>query len=242
VNDRSTEFGVAALASGLTVFLEGDDLASIMPAIRQGNLLVVQWERVGQAAQVGERLAREARSCSPDVWVLAMQAQAALVRTAAIRHGGGPIPILVASRGNAREEAQVLRAGADSYCRLPDEACNLAVRIHALLRRASGTFRVAARSRVELLHDDQLLQVDDRQLRLSSVEFSVVRRLDASRNRFVAPADLWALIAPSGHQYDSSLLRTRLLRIRKKLGTARWVLRTERGKGIMLTDAEPALP
>ena len=241
MEETASELGLVALASGLTLYLEGSELAAVTQALRYDDWLIVQWERRGLSGNFTEELVREARWRKPDAWLLVMPSRRAIARLTSIRAHEGALPVVVVSTSPERAEAAVLVAGADLYCHWPAEATILAARVHALLRRASGTYRIASRTCVELSQSAQQLCVDGTEVRLSGTEYRVLARLDASRNEWLAPSELWPLLTSADHRYDSSLLRTHLLRIRQKLGTARWVLRTERGRGVMLTDQRSSL-
>jgi hypothetical protein len=81
------------------------------------------------------------------------------------------------------------------------------------------------------------MRVDQLLVQLSSPEYLLLQRLDEQRNNWVPSSELWSAL---GHEvtrpHDSSLLRMHALRVRRKLGPWRFVLRTERGKGTMLSD------
>jgi DNA-binding response OmpR family regulator len=233
--------GVSSLASGLRVCVEGEDVAHVMLVLRRSSLLAVQWDREGAAELLRAQLLREARWSKPDVWLLAGECDAVVERVRALRAAEGGVPILVLSKEVEHSlEVRALEAGADSCCRWPDDADALPSRIRALLRRASGTFRIALRKTIELHCDGKRLFLGDELVRLSTSEYQLLHRLDQTRNEWVQNDDLWAVVAPGGvHAHDSSLLRTHFLRLRKKLGGWGWIIRTERGRGTMLSDVPP---
>jgi DNA-binding response OmpR family regulator len=236
--DRSAcRFGVAALASGLTLYVDSVEAPAIMLAIRESGLLSVQWERLGTADQLTQQLLREARCSQPDAWLIDGPIPVVVDRVRTIRESAGAIPILALSNDAPNAEALALAAGADAFCRWPEDADVLAHRVHALLRRASGVLNLAGSRHVELLHGTSQLRAGDQLIQLSSPEYVLLARLDKSRNAWVSSAELWELFVPEGaRRHDSSLLRMHLLRLRRKLGPWSWVLRTERGRGTMLTD------
>lgn len=230
-------FGVAALASGLTLYVDSVEAPAIMLAIRDSGLLSVQWERLGTADQLTQQLIREARCSQPDAWLIDGSIPVVVDRVRTIRESAGAVPILALSKDSPHAEALALEAGADAFCRWPEDAEVLPHRVHALLRRASGVLSLSGARHVELLHGTSQLRAGDQLISLSSPEYVLLARLDKSRNAWVPSAELWGLFVPEGaRRHDSSLLRMHLLRLRRKLGNWSWVLRTERGKGTMLTD------
>jgi DNA-binding response OmpR family regulator len=229
--------GVTALSSGLKLYVDSEDASNIMLAIRGSGLLSVQWERVGAAEQVNQQLIREARCSRPDAWLVDRAIPLVVERVRSIRATEGAVPILALSNGAPHAEALALEAGADAFCRWPEDADLLASRVHALLRRASGTFSISIARSIEVLHASRQLRLGDHVIQLSPPEYLLMARLDKVRNSWVPSQDLWALFSPNNiRPHDSSLLRMHVLRVRRKLGNWRWVLRTERGKGTMLTD------
>jgi len=230
-------FGVAALASGLTLYVDSIDASAIMLAIRDSGVLSVQWERLGAAHQLNQELLREARCSRPDAWLVDGAIQVVVDRVRSIRAAEGAVPIVALSKETPRAEALALAAGADAFCRWPEEADVLANRVHALLRRASGVLSLSGARNVEILHATHQLRAGDQLIHLSYPEYLLLARLDKSRNSWVPSAELWALFSPdAARRHDSSLLRMHVLRLRRKLGYWSWVLCTERGKGTMLTD------
>jgi|GEM_PF-439135 DNA-binding response OmpR family regulator len=230
--------GVIALASGLKICLESDeDPSAVIMALRSSGLFTIQWERAAHAVQLEERLLREARWSKPDAWLIVRVTQPFAERVRTLRAEQGAVPILVLSSGDDRTETAALRSGADAFCRWPQESAVLGIRLHALIRRASGSFRIATRCLIELLPQTRQLRVDECLVQLSPPEYALLRVLDSARNEWVHNNELWAIVGPRRPpSYDSSLLRMHVLRVRRKLGAWSFVLRTERGKGTMLTD------
>jgi len=236
--ESGSNLAICALTSGLRLHVEGDgDLSSLLEAIHAGGLLPVQWERVGDPRRLNAQLVREARWAPPDAWLLARTGVAIGQRLQALRAAYGALPIVVLSTSPQDKEVAALAAGADAFCRWPEDAPVLPNRVHALLRRASGTFRVEPRSTILLVRHARQLHLADCVVSLSLPEYELLRVLDDARNQWVSNKALWhALGADNAQRYDSSALRMHVLRIRRKLGPWRWVLRTERGNGAMLTD------
>jgi len=81
----------------------------------------------------------------------------------------------------------------------------------------------------------RILHVAGTPIQLSPRECALIARLHEEQERWVSREHLWQAISRNRAAYDSSLLRTFVLNVRKKLGPQRWMLQTERGKGVMLT-------
>lgn len=227
--------GVVVLTSGSYLWVEGENLQNVMRLIGSSELLPVQWQRVGSLEQLEQRLCREARWSRPDAWVLAVDPSCVETRIRAIRSSEGATPIVVVAPAQPNAEERMLRAGADVFCRWPEDTEVLASRIHAVLRRASGTFPVPCTGSVHLCHDTRQLRVHHVTAQLSPYEYRLIKRLDESRNAWVPMEDLWRVVWQGDRAYDSSLLRMYCLRIRKKLGASRSALCTQRGRGMMLS-------
>lgn len=230
------KLGVIVLTSGAYLCVEGENMQTVMTIIRSSELLPVQWERVGDLEELEARLCREGRWSRPDAWVLGIEPSFAEKRIRAIRSSEGAVPIVIVAPAQPNTEETLLRAGADVVCRWPEDVEVLASRIHAVLRRASGTFPVPLAGNVHLCHDTRQLRVHNVTAQLSPYEYRLIKRLDESRNAWVPMEDLWRVVWQGDRAYDSSLLRMYCLRIRKKLGASRAALRTQRGRGMMLSS------
>ncbi|HKQ68437.1 MAG TPA: hypothetical protein VJT73_03820 [Polyangiaceae bacterium] len=132
-------------------------------------------------------------------------------------------------------EVEALHAGADAFCALPVSAALFEARVVALLRRVSGTFATTESSTVDFDPSQRILRVGDTVIELSFVECAIAAKLYASLGVWVPTRELWSVLAKNEPQHGASLLRTHICNMRKKLGAKRWALRTERGRGIMLT-------
>ena len=144
------------------------------------------------------------------------------------------IPILVLSAiGEEAVKIEALQNGADDYVTKPFGPGELIARIAALLRRAG---RVAAEPRIEadgLVVDLAAHRVllDDKEVRLTPIEFSLLRVLVTNRGLLMTHRAL--LTEVWGPEYDDAmpLLRTHIANLRAKLSAG------ERGKNFIRTDA-----
>ncbi len=147
------------------------------------------------------------------------------------------IPILVLSAiGEEAVKIEALQNGADDYVTKPFGPGELIARIAALLRRAG---RVASEPRIEadgLVIDLAAHRVllDDTEIRLTPIEFSLLRVLATNRGLLMTHRAL--LTEVWGPEYDDAmaLLRTHIANLRAKLaagGLGKNVIRTDAGIG-----------
>lgn len=228
--------GVSALGSGYRVYLQGGDVRGMLDILRASSVLAVQWDRVGSSTALEASLTRGGRWARPDLWLVDCDRSTSTERLRAVRAAEGSVAIVAVTSDAWLTEALALEAGADSFCRWPHEANVLPHRVSALLRRASGVFRVSSGLGLKLVDASRQLYLGDHQVQLSAPEYLLLRRLDQQRNQWVSNDELWPLLTHTVRSYDSSLLRMHLLRVRRKLGRYACLLRTERGRGTMLTD------
>jgi two-component system KDP operon response regulator KdpE len=144
------------------------------------------------------------------------------------------IPILILSAiGGEAVKIEALQNGADDYVTKPFGPGELVARIAALLRRAG---RVAAEPRIEsdgLVVDLAAHRVilDDQEIRLTPIEFSLLRVLATNRGLLMTHrallTDVW------GPEYVDAmpLLRTHIANLRAKLAAG------GQGKNFIRTDA-----
>jgi len=144
------------------------------------------------------------------------------------------IPILVLSAiGEEAVKIEALQNGADDYVTKPFGPGELVARIASLLRRAG---RVATEPRIEadgLVIDLAAHRVllDDKEIRLTPIEFSLLRVLATNRGLLMTHRAL--LTEVWGPEYDDAmpLLRTHIANLRAKLAAG------GRGKNFIRTDA-----
>jgi two-component system KDP operon response regulator KdpE len=147
------------------------------------------------------------------------------------------IPILVLSAvGDEAIKIEALQNGADDYVTKPFGTGELVARVAALLRRAG---RAAAEPRIEsdgLVIDlaAHRVTLDDEEVRLTPLEFSLLRALATNRGLLMTHRAL--LTEVWGPEYDDAtpLLRTHIANLRGKLasrGQGRNFIRTDAGIG-----------
>ncbi|HKY39131.1 MAG TPA: hypothetical protein VJN18_24500 [Polyangiaceae bacterium] len=232
--------GTLALHSGMRIWLEGQDLEAIMMALESRIGLQTRWRRLDALGSLAARLVQEGRWAPADLWLLSTNLPAGFQRVAALR-SQVTAPIVVVAAPIKAAERQAVDAGADAFCDWPDTSGALGSRVWALLRRASGIFRIGTGQEVKLLHAEQQLAIGQTVFQLTPLELRLLGALWQQLNVWVPPDALWSRLQEKSRGYDSSRLRTLFMRLRRKLGPHRWVLRSQRGKGTMMTDIRPDL-
>lgn len=152
--------------------------------------------------------------------------------------------VLLTARGLESERVGGLEAGADDYVVKPFSPRELALRVAALARRAAGheqpiregAVRVVGRLRLEA--GVQLVQLDDRQVRVSPGEFRLLWRMAERVGETVSWSDLHAALGESSDAVgERELVRTAIYRLRGKLevdSASRALILTHRGRGYRL--------
>jgi two-component system, OmpR family, KDP operon response regulator KdpE len=144
------------------------------------------------------------------------------------------IPIIVLSAvGEEAVKIEALQNGADDYVTKPFSPGELVARIAAVLRRAG---RVASEPRVEadgLVIDlaAHRVALDDEEIRLTPIEFSLLRVLATNRGLLVTHRALLVEVWGPEYQDAMPLLRTHIANLRAKLASG------GRGKNFIRTDA-----
>lgn len=152
--------------------------------------------------------------------------------------------VLLTARGLESERVGGLEAGADDYVVKPFSPRELALRVAALARRAAGheqpiregAVRVIGRLRLEA--GAQLVQLDDRQVRVSPGEFRLLWRMAERAGETVSWNELHAALGESSDAVgERELVRTAIYRLRGKLevdSASPALILTHRGRGYRL--------
>jgi two-component system, OmpR family, KDP operon response regulator KdpE len=132
------------------------------------------------------------------------------------------MPILMLSAvGEEQSKIEALEQGADDYLVKPFGPGELLARVRALLRRVGGE---PAQPRVEvagLLVDlgAHAVWVEGEEVRLTPLEFALLRQLVLNRGRLMTHAQLLTQVWGAGHADATPLLRTHMSNLRAKLST-----------------------
>lgn len=153
------------------------------------------------------------------------------------REQGNNFPVLIlTARGRWSDKLAGFGAGADDYLTKPFQLEEVALRLHALLRRASG--HAAAVLQVGPLCYDTLasrFSLDDAPLQLTAQEQRILAYLMLHAGEVVSRSDIAEHVYQRDLEPDSNTVDVLIGRIRKKLGHA--LIHTERGLGFRLAQA-----
>lgn len=149
------------------------------------------------------------------------------------------VPILVISvRNQEAVKVKALESGADDYVTKPFATGELLARLAAIQRR--GFFRQSAVIHagpltLDVLHHEARL--NDNFLKLTPLEFLVLKALAENHGRIVTQNQLLAKVWPEQPSTPSEVLRVHIARIRKKLGDGPLYIINEPGIGYRLVNA-----
>lgn len=152
-----------------------------------------------------------------------------------MRDKGLTLPVLIlTARGELNERVQGLNAGADDYLTKPFYVEELVARMHALLRRASGTPASVLKS------GDLSLDMLNREVRrggeiieLSAREFSLLEYFMRSPGRVLSRSQIGQHVWNLHFDTGSNMVDVAVGRLRRKIETAegRPLIETVRGTG-----------
>jgi len=154
------------------------------------------------------------------------------------RKQGITTPVLIlTARGAWHEKVEGFRAGADDYLTKPFHIEELAVRLQALLRRASGQAGKELRIGCLRLDEDRQMaqwQEHDRwhDIELTGVEFRLLRYFMFHPGKVMSSSQLVEHVYDFNDEKESNVIEVYVSRLRKKLN--RNVIRTRRGQGYFL--------
>jgi two-component system OmpR family response regulator/two-component system response regulator QseB len=144
------------------------------------------------------------------------------------------VPVLILTARDAVDDRVTgLDAGADDYVVKPVDLAELAARLRALIRRASGEAAPALR-RGELELDPAAHRVvfRGRPVELSAREFSLLHALMLSAGRVLSREQLEERLYPWGREIESNAVEVHVHHLRRKLAPA--LIRTIRGVGYLM--------
>ena len=187
----------------------------------------------------GQCQARSWSTREPDVYVLAQEVVAApMVEAVRLRAPATKIYVVESKSSSREREEALLDAGADGYSFVPLPVSTLSARLRALIR-TYGASSVERNSAVISLNAEhhELRVPSGKSVRLSPAEFKLAQFLASRGGSWVRREDVFFEVFSTAPRYESSLLRTHIYNIRRKLGASRWLLRSDRGKGVMLAQS-----
>lgn len=145
-----------------------------------------------------------------------------------------PVPVLIlTARDTVDDRIKGLDAGADDYLVKPFDMGELAARVRALIRRASGNpeplLQIAA---VKLDPASHRVLYQDRPVELSSKEFAVLHALMLHAGKVLSRAQLEEQLYAWGDEIESNAVEVHIHHLRRKLFPE--LIETIRGVGYLL--------
>ncbi len=157
-----------------------------------------------------------------------------------LRSRGAALPVLIlTARDTVDDRIKGLDAGADDYLLKPFDMGELAARLRALVRRASG--------KAELLLQAGGVQLDpaahrvlyrDQVVELSPKEFAVLHALILSTGKVLSRAQLEEQLYAWGEEVESNAVEVHIHHLRRKLFPE--LIETIRGVGYLIRDDKKA--
>jgi two-component system KDP operon response regulator KdpE len=156
-----------------------------------------------------------------------------------------PVPIiLLTARGSASDKAKGLDQGADDYIAKPFHPDELAARVRAVLRRASGVGTgtgVVRFDDVEIDLERRIVTRGGELVELSRTEWLLLQHLAANAGKVVLHTEMLTKVWGPEYRDDLQYLRVWVSRVRRKLGAKPGEpgrIRTFQGIGYLL-DVDP---
>ncbi len=190
----------------------------------------VDWVRDGVAAE----LALKTGEYAGVVLDLGLPRLAGMELLARQRALGNKVPVLIlTARDRVEDRIKGLDAGADDYLIKPFDLHELAARLRALVRRASGAaaprLQVAG---IELDPAARSVRYRGQPVELSLREFALLQELMLNAGRVLSREQLAQRLYAWGEEIESNAIEVHVHHLRRKLAPE--LVRTVRGVGYML--------
>jgi two-component system, OmpR family, response regulator len=173
-------------------------------------------------------------------WILPDRDGVALLQHIRSRGISTPV-IMLTGEDTVQGRVRALNRGADDYLAKPFDIEELIARVHAHVRRASGTLINSRAGRISVDAWKQEASVDGERIDLTPIEYAILARLVRNADELVAR---WQLIEAAwtekGAEGSSKALDIHLMRLRRKLGDAAAQIETVRGTGVRLHSGHRA--
>lgn len=194
---------------------------------------VVDWVRDGQAG----KLALQAETYALVVLDLGLPRLSGPELLKWLRGAGNDIPVLIlTARDTVADRVGGLDAGADDYLIKPFDLDELAARIRALLRRASGRAApLISHGKLEVDPASRQVMLDGRPVELSPREFAILLVLLEGAGRALSREQLEQSLYGWGEEVESNAVEVHIHHLRRKLGAD--LIRTIRGVGYLVDKA-----
>lgn len=194
---------------------------------------VVDWVRDGEAALAA--LAGEGFAAV--LLDLGLPRRDGLSVLASLRGAGNAVPVMIlTARDQVSDKVRGLDLGADDYMVKPFDLDELAARLRALVRRASGRADACLRHG-ELVIDPaaRTVTLQGEAVSLTSREFDLLRVLLDAAGRVLTRRVLEEQLYAWGDAVESNALEVHIHHLRRKLGSE--LIRTVRGVGYLIDEA-----
>jgi two-component system KDP operon response regulator KdpE len=160
-----------------------------------------------------------------------------------------PVPvILLTARGSTADKAKGLDLGADDYIAKPFHPDELAARVRAVMRRASGVTPgggIVDIGDIEIDLERRMMTRGGELVQLSRTEWLLLQHLAANAGKVVLHSELLTKVWGPEYRDDLQYLRVWISRVRRKLGARPGEpgpITTFQGIGYVLNvDEEPPL-
>ena len=176
-----------------------------------------------RTAEDGAHALAAVREFAPDLVVLDVMLPDAdgFELQARIRADGQQVPVLfLTARGTVADRVRGLTLGADDYMTKPFSLEELVARVHAILRRTSGTpavSHVLSFSDLELDEETREVRRGARLIVLSPTEFSLLRYLLLNARRVVSKSQILDHVWQYDFGGDGRIVETYISYLRKKV-------------------------
>ncbi len=194
---------------------------------------VVDWVRDGEAALAA--LAGEGFAAV--LLDLGLPRRDGLSVLGSLRSAGNAVPVMIlTARDQISDKVRGLDLGADDYMVKPFDLDELAARLRALVRRASGRADACLRHG-ELVIDPaaRTVMLRGEAVSLTSREFDLLRVLLDAAGRVLTRRVLEEQLYAWGDAVESNALEVHIHHLRRKLGSD--LIRTVRGVGYLIDEA-----
>jgi DNA-binding response OmpR family regulator len=190
----------------------------------------VDWVKDGVAAE----LALKTGEYAGVVLDLGLPRLSGMELLARLRGGNNKVPVLIlTARDRVEERIKGLDCGADDYVIKPFDLHELAARLRALVRRASGEaapkLQVGA---IELDPAARSVRFRGRPVELSVREFALLQELMLHAGRVLTREQLAQRLYAWGEEIESNAIEVHVHHLRRKLAPE--LVRTVRGVGYLL--------
>ncbi len=154
-----------------------------------------------------------------------------------LRGAGNTLPVLVLTARDAlSDKVQGLDTGADDYLVKPVDLDELAARLRALIRRASGRAApVLCEGRVTLDPAGRRVSLDGVPVELPAKEYAILEMLMRNAGKILSRGQLESALYGWDEGVESNAVEVYIHHLRRRLGAD--VIRTQRGIGYLFEKA-----